>query len=231
MNIDWAVAIGIFLVFVVWAFTFYANVFTEGQESVITTLDSVSTKVIDNLSIRMHTVPFNFEYGGGPTTVNIYFTYAWPFGRNTTEVFSGSGKQFEECYLQDNDNLTIQLYLSTGTSYYELVYSDRNETVPRCSEDVSGGNESHSENITIFATEERTVLSLSAIQNLSAVNYTVLKQRLGISRDFNITITNATTTFLDYGRTPPALRDVFGKTVLTQLEETRGNVTVRFLSW
>lgn len=229
MNIDWAVAIGVFLIFAVGAFAFYSQLFAGERETVAEAMEIISEKVMDNLTVRVHSIPVNVNVSNESVSNKVlYFEYRWPFGKNSTKIVLAGVNQ--SCNITGN-TIYWRSSLNAFVNYFRMRYSEQ-DTGPYCTGGFSVVNETQ---VIPFAAEEGERVSLARISGMNATNYSVFKAALGIGRDFNITIQNVTAgesvTLLSYGLQPPKATDVFAKTILGRLEETGTNITVRFLTW
>lgn len=225
MNIDWVVAIGLFLLFVLWGFAFYGQLFTVEQEDVGEALELISEKVLDNLTVTIHSVPLKANVSNVSETDKVlFFEFRWAFGKNTTQILKGGNNQ--SCNITGN-TIYWQSGLEANVNYFTMRYSEQ-EVPLRCTGGFSVVNETQ---VVPFAIEEQEQISLARINNMNDTNYSVFKNQLGITRDFNITISNATSTLVSYGILPPRQSNVFSKRVLGKLEETEENITIRFLTW
>ena len=225
MDIDWVVAIGVFLVFTAWAFVYYGQLFKGGEESVAEALELVSDKVVDNLSVNVHFIPLKVNISNGSLSNKVLtFEYRWPFGRNSTKILRDGISQ--SCNITGN-NIYWQSNLAAFANYFKMKYSEQEANLS-CTGGFTVVNESP---VIPFAVEEGKQVSRARISQMNATNYSVFKASLGINRDFNITITNVSATVVSYGLPPPRGRDVFSKRVFSRIEETEENVTIRFLTW
>lgn len=224
MNIDWAVAIAAFLLFVVWAMAFFANMVTVDEESPIEALEFISEKVIENLTVKVHSMPVKVNYSNeSASNVVLYFEYRWPFGKETTKVYKDGVSQ--TCNITGN-RLYWQSDLDAFVNHFTVKYSEQDASL-FCTGGFTVVNETQ---VIPFVAEEGEEISLASIINMNATNYSVFKSRLEITRDFNITIENASTV-VSYGLQPPKATDTFSKGITSTLEETDGNITIRLLTW
>lgn len=225
MNIDWIVAIGIFLTFTVWAFTFYGQLFTVEQQSVGDVLEIMAEKVMENLTVKVHSIPVNVNYSNvSVSNAILYFEYRWPFGENSTKVYLGSSSK--TCNISNN-RVYWQSDLGAYVNSFRMKYSEQKANLS-CTGGFTVVNETQ---VIPLAIEETKQVSNARISEMNATNYSVFKAFLGINRDFNITIENASVTLLSYGLMPPRATDVFSQKMSSKLEETEENITIRFLTW
>ena len=57
MNIDWIIALSMFLVVVAWSFSFYSGFFTEKSQPLSDVLNSISDKFVNYLVIGAKHLP------------------------------------------------------------------------------------------------------------------------------------------------------------------------------
>ena len=224
VNVDWIVAIGLFLVFIVWSFSYYAQLFAvEGD--VVEAMELISERVLANLTVKVHSIPFIANISNvSVSNAVLYFEYRWPFGKNTTKMVKDGSSQ--TCNITGNV-IYWRSNLAANNNYFTMKYSDQNANLS-CSGGFTVVNETQ---VIPFAVEEGSQISRARINGMNATNYSDFKAFLGLTRDFNITIENATQTILSYGLQPPEGTDVFSKSILGRLEDTEENVTIRFLAW
>lgn len=225
MNIDWPIALGVFLLMVSWAFVFYTDLFAAGEVAVPDALEVIADRVMENLSVRIASVPIRANISNVTLTNKVLtFTFQWPYGKNATKVFKDGVQQ--SCNIT-GDTLYWQSTLARGVNYFTMTFADQN-----VSQVCTGGFTVVNQTQVIpFAVEEGSGLSYARIKAMNATAYADYKAQLDLNRDFNVTITNDTGTVVSYGQPPPRQSDVFSKKILSVLEETGGNITIRFLTW
>ena len=108
-----------------------------------------------------------------------------------------------------------------------MKYSEQDVAL-RCKGDFAIVNETP---VIPFAIEEKEEISWARVSGMNDTNYSVFKARLGIIRDFNITIENSSSVKLSYGLNSPRATDTFSKKLLRNLEETGEQITIRILTW
>lgn len=224
MDVDWAIALGIFLIFISWAFVFYTQVFTIGEATAESALDAIADKLMDNLSVGVEVIPVVFTADDADSDKVLYFEYRWPFGKNTTKVFMDGTSQ--SCNIT-GDTLYWQSSVSAEKNYFSVQYADQAANLS-CTGGFSVVNETQ---VIPFSAETTSKISLAHINAMNATAYDTFRDQLDIERDFNITIENASGSVVSYGLQPPLFSNVFSKLLLRDLEETNGNVTIRILTW
>ena len=225
MNLDWIVAIGVFLLFVVWAFASYNQLFVIQQESPGEALEIISEKVLENLTVPVHTIPLKVNHSNvSIRDAVMWFEYRWPFGLNTTKIYKGISSK--SCNITGN-KVYWKSDLDAEANYFRMKYSAQAANLS-CTGGFSVVNEIQ---VVLFAVEEREDISRARMNHMNNTNYSVFRDRLGIARDFNVTIQNGSTVLVSYGLPPPGFGDVFSKSFLRRLEETDENITIRFLTW
>lgn len=195
MDLDWAIAILVFLVFVTWGFSFYFSLFQEGSSQVLSTAaDTVRDDILDYLRVETYKIPVRFESGSSYANAVLKFNYDWPFGKNTTRVYSGASSL--DCQFS-GDILYWETNLSAGDNYFHIKLANLSETL-NCdsSFNTSGSNET-----TPWVMEEGKRFSQSRIDKMTNTSYGRFRKRLGIKRNFRIEL-NQTGNLTTYG---PAL--------------------------
>jgi len=225
MNIDWTVAFGVFLVFVIWAFAFYGQLFVAEEDSLASAMEKISDSLLDNLTVSVHSMPIKVNYSNvSVSNAVLYFEYRWPFGKNTTKIYKGSDSQ--TCNITGN-KVYWQSDMDAFLNYFRMEYSEQKANLS-CTGGFSVVNETQ---VVPFAAEEQEKISLAKINEMNATNYSSFKSILGILRDFNITIKNSSATIMSYGLPPPGVSNVFSKKVMRRLEDRDENITIVFLTW
>lgn len=225
MEIDWVVAIGVFLIFVAWGFAFYFQITSVRPESPGAALETVSERVLGNISVRVHSVPIIANVSNVSVSGKVlFFEYRWPFGKNSSKIYKGSIPQI--CNITNN-TVYWRSDIVAWNNRFRLAYSEQNASL-----NCTGGFEVVNESRAVpFSIEESSRISRARLSGMNRTNYSVFKSFLGISRDFNITIENSSATVLSYGLQPPRQTDVFAKRILGIMEETGENLTITFLTW
>lgn len=223
MNIDWAVAISVFLLFFVWSFFFYTNIYTMDQD-ITSSLESISDSVLENLTVKVHTMNVKVYSQSDQTDIIMSTEYIWPFGKNTTKVYLDSEEK--ECIIS-NDMIFWQSDLSRGYNYFDVKYSEQDSNMS-CSGNFS---QPAQDNFFMYSAEEVEQISLARLNQMLSSDYQEFKSGLGITKDFNVSTETYSGNKTSYGIPPPKASNVYSKKVLRVLEETQEQITIHFLTW
>jgi hypothetical protein len=221
MEIDWIIAIGLFLVFVGWSFTYYIGFFSA-TTGMGTGVLGISGDVINYLEMGTYDVPVSYNSVTNETGV-LYMDFIWPIGsKNSTIMFSGS--QSLPCYITGN-RIYWQSDIIAGKNMFTMRYHTQNTTL-NCDSSFSLSNTSQA---IPWVAEENVVISQGKIDQMLSMDFRAFAAGLGISQDFRIEIDiNGTST--GYGAKPPLGYDVYVKEN-PGTTENNDNVIVRILSW
>jgi hypothetical protein len=224
INVDWVVAIAVFLVFFAWAFTLYIDTFTEMDIDVEAATSDVSEKVLNYVVIDVHKAPVKVSSSGATDAV-LYANFTWSFGRNSTKVIKGGSLQ--NCQLV-GDSVFWQSDLESGDNYFYIRFMNMNTSL-NCNSSFTIENESL---LVPWAQETEKMVSLAKFNEMDSMSYSEFKTSQGIARDFNATLFNSTGGVISsVGLPPPILSDVYATNLKHTLEETEEDVSVRILVW
>jgi len=224
-NIEWVITIGIFLAFVVWAFSFYTSFFPDSPTHASEFVDIINGKVLDFIMVDTYSVPIRVNHTLEETDVVLNFTYVWPgISKNSTRIYRGPTEL--PCQII-GDDIYFQSDLTNLTyNYFTMTYTNISME-QRC----SGTFDIENSNLTFpWAAEHVKLLSQSKINEMTNQSYQDFKTNLSISRDFRIEI-NVSGTEINFGSAVPNNRNVYVKETFTKLEETNGAVDIRVLVW
>lgn len=224
MNVDWMVAIVIFIFFAAWSFSYYAGFFKVEQESFEYFGDMVKDKIVDFLSLDIYEVPIKFNSTNSTNDTILYLEFVWPEGtKNSTRVFLD--EQTLPCRIT-NDVIYWQANLTEGFNYFTIEFANKNESV-QCSSPFSIVNE----NKTIpWAMEKRVLISQSKIDEMMNTNYEKFRENMGINENFRIEIENSTSV-MSYGKSIPSGREVYVPTFKSRIWESGENVNISIAIW
>ncbi|UCD06893.1 MAG: hypothetical protein JSW41_03590 [Candidatus Aenigmatarchaeota archaeon] len=221
MNIDWIIAIALFLIFVSWSFVYYMGFFSITPD-MRAGVEGISDKVMDFLSIDVYDVPAVFNSTEVGSRV-LYMDFSWPgYSKNSTRIFSGN--QSLPCYISGN-RVYWQADLIQGENKFEMRYYDENVSL-FCNSSFSLANATQ---VIPWVSEKNKAISQTKINQMLATNFYSFRNLLGISQDFRVEleINNVTT---GYGTTPPLGYDVYVKET-HGIKEDNNVVKIRVLTW
>jgi len=223
MDIDWIVAIMVFLIFTGWAFSYYFTLFPESEVFLESVADIDRDKIVDFLSTSVYTVPVKLNSSGKNNSV-LNASAVWYYGaRNSTKVFRDGFSL--PCRIV-GDNLYWLANLSSGENYFHIEFSEI-ETPLNCDSGFS------LENVTKtipWMLERRELVSLSKINNMTNTSYEDFKKSLGIEEELSISL-EWDGVSESYGKSLPENRDVYARTYEGVLWEDSKSVNVTIRVW
>jgi hypothetical protein len=221
MNIDWIIAIGLFIIFVAWSFAFYLGFFSLTPD-MMGGVEGISNKVVGFLDIDVYDNPVVYDSVSNISAV-MYADFSWPnYAKNSTKVFSDN--QSLPCRMSGS-RIYWQADLDAGKNRFDIRYHTENVTL-ECDSSFSIVNATQ----TIpWVSRNSKAVSNSKINQMLATDFKTFSARLGISQDFRVEVDkNGITT--PYGKLPPLGYDVYVKE--TQgLTEDREQVKIRVMTW
>jgi hypothetical protein len=220
MNVDWAVAIGVFVVFVSWSLVYYTGFFT-GEADISRGLDSLAGRVVEYLEVAEYSMPVRYdspESGQGVLYAELFLPGV---GESQLRVLDDGGEL--ECMLS-GDRLYWRADLETGENMFEIAYSDLDTGGCGGSFGTMGSNQT-------FPLSAVGVMKLSRTRliEMQATPYQEFRESLGIGNDIRLVWNGALQG--SYGPEPPGNRDVFVRESSRPLLELSGTVDMRILVW
>ncbi|MEM5812358.1 MAG: hypothetical protein QW286_01440 [Candidatus Aenigmatarchaeota archaeon] len=219
MNVDWAVAISVFLVFIGIGFSYYWGLFEEKAETTKMSLETVSNKVIDFLVVESWTTPV--RYNSSDSGVHtIYFDFYWPEGtKNSTKILDdGLGLS---CMVQGN-RVYFQASVDEGDNYFEMRFA--NVSTPLLCNSML---ETQGANISMpMASEKSLRISQSMVVQMLATPYQEFRDSLGILGNFRVQVGE-----VSYGPEPPYYANTYVKEKSFLVQETGQPETIRVMVW
>lgn len=221
MNIDWIIAIGLFIVFVAWSFVFYLGSFSFAPD-VMGGVEGISSRVIGSLCIDVYENPIVHDSASNGSVV-LYADFSWPqYAKNSTNVFSGS--QPLPCIIS-GDRIYWQADLVEGRNSFDIRYHTENVSL-QCDSSFPLANATQ---VIPWVSGKSRAISQSRISDMLAMDFSELSAGLGISQDFRVEIDKDGMTTA-YGKLPPLGYDVYVKETQSQTE-SREQITIRVLTW
>jgi hypothetical protein len=223
MDVDWIVAIMVFLIFVGWGFSYYLTFFPEAGTGLEYAADSDSGKIMDFLSTDVYSVPVRLNAGAKDNAV-LKARLGWYGGtKNSTRVFQNSVSL--PCRIA-GDDLYWLANLSSGWNHFDVEFSDT-DTSLNCDSDFSLVNVTQ----TIpWVGEKRTLVSMSRINGMTGTVYEDFREGLGIGEDFNLTLewNGGSET---YGKPLPGNRDVHARQFESLVWESPEDINISVRVW
>lgn len=222
MDLDWVVAIVMFLVFLSWGFIYYSQ-FSVQAVDMESALVRVSDGVMDFLEVEVYNMPVRFYSENNTAGSILYSIYTWPKGsKNSTEVLSG-GVSLPCMFL--GDILYWQSALDIGYNYFLVEFSTVNTTL-NCDSSLVLGEESQAIPDSIQKSKR---VSQSKVDEMLGSDYQEFKSMLGIESDFRLEIENSSAS--GFGPKPPGNVNVYVRTHNAIVLESGDEITIRVLVW
>ena len=186
MRIDWIVAIVIFLIFAVWAFSYF-TLLTQGRiASRSEPAFLAGERIADYMGTELTSIPANFTAGADVQNVTLWAYVSWVGSEmNSTRVV---GRQFSNASLPcmiSGSKVYWKANLTSGKNTFFIEYADINTSL-ECDQVIpqSGSNQT-----TLWAAEKRRMFSsVKNSQVCSLINSFPenVKWDAGITYDFNV---------------------------------------------
>lgn len=223
VGVDWAIGIGIFLIFVAISFAYYSSLFPPADSPLAESADYAAGQILDYIKVDVHDVPVMFS---SPSIANdqvLYLNYTWPFGKNSTRVYSGGTSL--PCYIS-GDTLYWEADLASGDNHFIVRYSNQSLAM-RCASSLSLSQV----NRTLpWAAEPKRLFAQSRIDAMAGMPYQDFMDEQDLNRDFSLYI-NDSGTVTQYGKNPPNSTSVVAVRRWGIMEGTGNNVEARILVW
>jgi len=222
MNVDWVVAIGLFIAFVTWSFVYYIGIFTD-VPTVAGDLDSINQKVISFLTETVWTLPVVYDSPNTATGV-LYLENSWPEG-TMESVIVKSGDESLPCMFS-GDRLYWEADLVTGDNEFSVMYADLDIEM-RCSDTLVTADA----NQTISGVAEISrMVSESRIDDMGMMSHVHFALLLGINRDYRVEWEWGGEDYY-YGEEIPKDINVYAKEAVKSVMEDSDHISIRVLSW
>ncbi len=223
MDIDWVVAIMVFIIFVGWSFSYYFTLFPESGGIPGSVVDADKERIIGFLSTDVYRVPVKVD-SGGENNIVLNASGVWYQGeKNSTRVVKDAVSL--ACRIIGDDLYWLS-NLSSGSNYFHIEFSGI-DTSLNCDSTFSLEN---STQVVPWALERKEMISLSRINNMTNTSYEDLKGDLGVEEDFNVYLEWGGTEET-YGKTTPRGRDVHARKLESVIWENSEDINVSIRIW
>jgi len=219
MNVDWVVAISVFLIFIGISFGLYWGLFEAKPETAGSYLEPVSQKILGFLQVDSWRIPVRCNSTQSGISV-LYFDFQWPEGaKNSSRIFD-SGLPLS-CMLQGN-RLYFQADVEEGDNDFDVSFANMSSPL-LCDSVLDTG-------VAIacvpWASELSRSISQSKIDQMLATEYTQFRQSLGITRNFRVEVQGNS-----YGPQSPKYSNTYVKETRSLIQETVQPVTISVAVW
>jgi hypothetical protein len=230
MRIDWIIAAVIFVMFVVWAISYYSLISAGESLSRSGSALQAAGKITEYMEAGFSSVPVNITLPGAMDDVTLWAYMNWTGdGQNSTRVVrSRLSNESLPCGI-DGARLYWKANVSAGENHFLIESADLEVTL-NCDDTIGATDENQT---TMWAAESGTIFSEgrnSQVCGQLNQTYETEKRNIGVTFDFNILIESGGSA-LTCGRTVPLSgRDVFVYPVSGRLWEG-GDVNISVRLW
>ena len=221
MNVDWAIAVSVFLIFISIGMASYWSLFETDSNAIGISLDSANSKVLGFLQVDSWATPVMYDSLGG--TEILYLDLTWPEGTKDSAMITDSGLALD-CMFQ-GDRLYFLADVEPGSNGFLLTFANVSTTL------VCGFTlETAGANLSLpLASEKSLRVSQARLDQMLGTEYAQFRQSLGITRNFRVEVDSGTTTA--YGPSPPQYTNTYVKETRSLIQETGQPVTIRVMVW
>ncbi|HDD72596.1 MAG TPA: hypothetical protein ENG00_00730, partial [Candidatus Aenigmarchaeota archaeon] len=200
MNIEWAVGVSLFVVFIVWSFIYLEGFFLSRYG---VDVDSITSKVMDFVSMDCYRIPVMYNSSTAESDAVLSVNLKWPEGaKNSTRVYSGVIPL--PCQITGN-TLRWQADLNEGENYFTIEFIE-NEEEMNCTSSLP----SQAEQAIPFVMEKTRKTTMKRINEFLGMNYNQIRQMLDIRNDFRVEF-DISGQIKTHGRSPPARVNVYSR--------------------
>ena len=222
MNVDWAIAVSVFLVFIGIGMAYYWGLFETDSNAIGLSLDTVNKQVLDYLTVDSWKVPVRYTSPTAGLAV-IYLDFSWPEGTKNSTRIMDSGLELD-CMLQ-GDRLYFEANVQEGDNDFLMAFANVSESLA-CNSVLETADANAS---LPMASEKTRTVSQSRLDQLLGMDYSQFRQSLGITRNLRIEIDSGTTSA--FGPVPPQYTNTYVRETRSLIQETGQPVTVRVMVW
>ncbi len=225
MDVDWVVAIVVFLIFVTWSFTYYLSFFGESRTSILPVADYVKGKIKEFVFINTYMVPVVFNSSNSTSDSVLYIDFLWhdENEKNSTTIYLNNNSL--PCRIEGNRIYWVS-NLSEGMNYFIMRYAGCESNLT-CNSTFSITNKTQA---VAWSVEKGRSVSQGKINNMTSTDYNVFKNNLMLDNDFRIKIRTNSTTIM-YGKSIPLNRDVHVFKIFSKLWEDDSDVNLTISVW
>jgi hypothetical protein len=222
MNLDWAVAIFVFVGFTIWSL-FYFTGFFQAQADISDATDYISGEILDSIEASEYSIPVLYDSPSSGTGVLHAEIDIPPSMESGLQVLEGSSPQ--DCLLQSG-NLYWESDLSAGENLFTIIYSEVNTSGCSAAIDTSASNQTFP-----MATEVTSKVSGSVLGSLSLSENA--DPFYDINREFFFQLRLEWSGVLQgtYGPEVPINKDIHVRETTRQVLGSPGTLDIRILVW
>ncbi|MBU0530600.1 MAG: hypothetical protein ABIH52_03915 [Candidatus Aenigmatarchaeota archaeon] len=224
-HVDWLVTIGVFLSFVIWAFSFYMSFFPNTGTPASDFADIINDKVLDFLFTESYSVPLRVNSTLEETDAIVNFTFIWPGdSKESTRIYSGV--TIKDCIIS-GDVVYFQSDLTNLTHNHFTITFSNLSMAQRCSGSFNTENATYA---VPWSHEMIKIISQQKINEMTNQSFVDFRNNLSVNRDFRVEI-NASGVETNFGYPTPKNRNIYVRETFTKQEENNADTDIRVLVW
>ena len=223
MDVDWALAMVVFLFFISWAFIFTISVLQNQEEENIEHLRYMSKIIRDMLVIKTYEIPAMYEANESKEMVFYSTLLINESYKNSTFVKSNDKRL--PCMILGN-KLYWQSNVTSGKNYF-FVYYAKATSKKFCNSTLSTTNATM---LSLWAAKEKEMFHNSSINNFLLKDYDQLRDYEGITNNFMLEI-NIGNVSRVYGKRPPLATNVYVFNYYGKLYDSGEDVSLNIYMW
>ncbi len=220
MNVDWAVAIGVFMMFVIWSAVYYTSFFSMTPD-VSEGTGALSLKVMDFLETEEYAIPVSYDSPASGQGV-LYADVSVPGEAESGLRVLEDGSDLD-CMLQ-GDRLYWESDLPAGENLFTISYSDAGTAGCTDILSTSGANQ-----VFPLTAVKIPKVSQSTLTSLQATPYNSFRSSLGIQG--NIRLEWSGPIQGSHGPEPPTNTDISVSETSRPYLESPGTLNIRIIFW
>jgi len=235
-NVDWIMAMLVFVLLVGWSFTYYSSIFDQISQPVSSDADTINDKVMGFLEEDSYDIVVRFNISADQPNSVMHLNLTWPDRtQNSTQVHLGNsvGNNLT-CNITD-DQLYWKADLVKGDNYFLVHFINRSCEL-NCSSDSVNLSYQGINHTIAWAMEKKNMISWMNIEKLdpnhgSYIDYDTFRDNQNIQRDFRIELYNETSLFLSYGESRPLGSNVYTRENWGMIDENRSKINLSVMVW
>ncbi len=220
MNLDWAVAISVFVGFTIWSMLYFTGFF-QVQADMTNSADSISGNILDFLETSEYSIPVSYDSPSSDIGVLHAEIDIPPSMETGLQVLEGSLPQ--DCLLQSG-TLYWESSLSPGDNLFTIIYSE--SPAGGCTDllDTSESNQTYP-----LATETSPRISGSTLTSLSSIDYNTFRETLGLQNQVRLEWSGLLVG--TFGPEVPINKDIHVRETTRQVLGSPGTLDIRIMVW
>ena len=228
MDIDWIVAMGLFLVVVAWSFTFYVGLFKERSQPLSDIAAQINDKIVNYLETETYIMFANYTASAGNEAHNFSVDVDFPNGANYSTRIYRNGVLITSinCMVSTNQTLFKTAVLAKNNTVFLIKFQNVSGSSPYCT-----GILTSTKKLKASVKEMRMMVSQTRINSLDAMSVDDIKGNFSINRPFRIEIDINNTVAYIMGLLPPNSTNIYVKEVWSKILDDDNSIKIRTMVW